>query len=358
MAIDCQSIRHVYDAAVAKPTIQDVARAAGVHPGTVSRALNPLLAGRVTAETTRRVEEAAARLGYVPDQLGRSLRTRRSFTVGVLVPDLGNPVFPPIVRGIEDTLRRAGYEALIANTDDGPEHEARLIEVLKARRCDGFVIASSRRDAPAIADLVAAGDPVVLVNRLVESGADSVASDDVAGMTSAVDHLVGLGHTEIAYVSGPLELSMTHVRRAAFADAVRAAGLPVNGELVETAERYAVEEGQRAFTRLLERRRPTAVIAGNDLIAVGCYAALRNRELRCPADVSVVGFNDMPLSGFLNPPLTTVAIPQYEIGVAAAELVLSRISGAAEPQARLLPTELVTRESTAPPGGVRPSRPS
>ena len=343
---------------MAKPTIQDVARAAGVHPGTVSRALNPLLAGRVTAETTRRVEEAAARLGYVPDQLGRSLRTRRSFTVGVLVPDLGNPVFPPIVRGIEDTLRRAGYEALIANTDDGPEHEARLIEVLKARRCDGFIIASSRRDAPAIADLVAAGDPVVLVNRLVESGADSVASDDVAGMTAAVDHLVDLGHTEIAYVSGPLELSMTHVRRAAFADAVRAAGLADDGELVETAERYAVEEGQRAFARLLERRRPTAVIAGNDLIAVGCYAALRSSELRCPADVSVVGFNDMPLSGFLNPPLTTVAIPQYEIGVSAAELVLLRINDAAEPRARLLPTELVTRGSTAPPRGVRPSRPS
>jgi LacI family transcriptional regulator len=342
---------------VAKPTIQDVARAAGVHPGTVSRALNPQLAGRVTAETTRRIEEAAARLGYVPDQLGRNLRTRRSFTVGVLIPDLGNPVFPPIVRGVEDTLRRAGYEALIANTDDGPANEARLIEVLRARRCDGFVIASSRRDAPTIADLVAAGDPVVLVNRLVESGADSVASDDVAGMEAAVDHLVALGHTEIAYVSGPLDLSMTQVRRAAFADAVRSTGLADDGELVETADRYAVQEGERALGRLLERRRPTAVIAGNDLIAVGCYAALRKRGLNCPAEVSVVGFNDMPLAGFLDPPLTTVAIPQYEIGVTAAELVLARMNdGAAEPQARLLPTELVTRESTAPPAGLRRSR--
>lgn len=359
LAIDCQSIPDDYDAAVEKPTIQDVARAAGVHPGTVSRALNPLLAGRVTVETTRRIEEAATRLGYVPDQLGRNLRTRRSFTIGVLIPDLGNPVFPPIVRGVEDTLRRAGYEALIANTDDGPEHEAHLIEVLKARRCDGFVIASSRTDAPAVTALIAAGDPVVLVNRLVALGADSVASDDVAGTRAAVDHLVALGHTEIAYVSGPLELSVTQVRRAAFGEAIRVAGLAQDCELVQTAGRYAVEEGEDVFGRLLDRRHPTAVIAGNDLIAIGCCAALRKRGLHCPTDVSVVGFNDMPLSGFLDPPLTTVAIPQYQIGVAAAEMVLVRINGSdGQPEMRLLPTALVTRGSTAPPARLRLARPS
>ena len=332
-----------------KPTIQDVARAAGVHPGTVSRALNPELAGRITPETTRRVEEAAARLGYVPDQFGRNLRTRRSHTIGVLIPDLGNPVFPPIVRGIEDTLRAAGYEALIANTDDSAEREERLIGLLTARHCDGFIIASSRRDDPAVASLVGSATPVVLVNRLVDAAAASVASDDAAGMRAAIAHLVELGHTAIAHVTGPAALSMTQVRRTAFEDAMRAAGLTVDPELVETAERYAVDEGNRAFARLLERRAPTAVIAGNDMIAIGCYAALRSRGARCPGDVSVIGFNDMLLSGFLDPPLTTVAIPQYDIGVCAAELILRLMADDGEPAHRLLPTELVVRGSTAPP---------
>jgi LacI family transcriptional regulator len=334
---------------VPKPTIQDVARAAGVHPGTVSRALNPELAGRITPATTRRIEEAAARLGYVPDQFGRNLRTRRSHTIGVLIPDLGNPVFPPIVRGIEDTLREAGYEALIANTDDSAEREEQLIGVLTARHCDGFIIASSRRDDPAVAGLLESKTAVVLVNRLMDAAAASVASDDAAGMRAAVAHLVGLGHTAIAHVTGPAALSMTQVRRTAFEDAMRAAGFTVDPMLVETAERYAVDEGDRAFTRLLERRTPTAVIAGNDMIAIGCYAALRSRGARCPADVSVVGFNDMLLSSFLDPPLTTVAIPQYDIGVCAAELILRLMADDGEPAHRLLPTELVVRGSTAPP---------
>ena len=333
---------------VPRPTIRDVARAAGVHPGTASRALNPALAGRITAETTRRVEEAAAQLGYVPDQIGRSLRTNRSLMVGVLVPDLGNPVFPPIVRGIEDTLRSAGYEALIANTDDSPEREERLIDLLRGRSCDGFVIASSRYDAPAVMSL-AESAPVVVVNRLVDAAVSSVSSDDRNGMAQAVSHLVALGHVDIAHVTGPEHLSMTAVRRTAFEDAMRNAGLSVDAGLVTAAERYTADEGEAAFAGILHRRLPTAVVAGNDMIAIGCYAALRRRELRCPTDVSVIGYNDMPLSGFFDPPLTTIAIPQYDIGAAAAELVLRRIGdGRSEPERRLLPTALILRGSTAP----------
>lgn len=349
----------VYDGRVAKPTIQDVARAAGVHPGTASRALNPALAGRITPATTKRVQEAAAELGYVPDQFGRSLRTRRSHNIGVLIPDLGNPVFPPIVRGIEDTLREAGYEALIANTDDSADREARLISVLTGRRCDGFIIASSRIDDPAVSTLRDSATPVVLVNRLVNTQAASVVSDDTAGIQAAVAHLAHLGHTDIAHVTGPATLSMTQVRRQAFRDAMAAAGLTVQPQWVAEAARYAVDEGRQAFARMLDRAVPSAVIAGNDMIAVGCYLALQNRGLRCPDDVSVVGFNDMPLAGSLAPPLTTVAIPQHEIGAAAAQLVLDLIAGGAATQ-RVLPVQLVTRGSTAaPPAGrsrvVRPS---
>lgn len=333
---------------MSKPTIQDVARAAGVHPGTASRALNPGLTGRTTPETTRRVREAATRLGYVPDQSGRNLRTRRSHTIGVLIPDLGNPVFPPIVRGIEDGLRDAGYEALIANTDDSPEREDQLIRVLTARNCDGFIIASSRRDDPAVAALLDSKMPVVLVNRLMDTVTASVASDDATGMRAAVNHLVGLGHRTIAHVTGPNTLSMTQVRRAAFEEAVAAAGLAADPGLIETAARYAVDEGHHAFGRLLDRRAPTAVIAGNDMIAIGCYTVLRGRGLRCPEDVSVVGFNDMPLSGFLAPALTTVAIPQNDIGTAAAQLILEMIADGRSLH-RLLPVSLVVRGSTGPP---------
>ncbi|MDA2893452.1 LacI family DNA-binding transcriptional regulator [Mycolicibacterium sp. BiH015] len=330
------------------PTIRDVARAAGVHPGTASRALNSELAGRITPATTQRVKEAAARLGYIPDQLGRSLRTRRSHTVAVLVPDLGNPVFPPIVRGIEDTIREAGYEAVIANTDDSQDREARLINVLTARHCDGFIVASSRLDDPAVATLRESSIPVVLVNRIMEGAVASVVSDDAAGVHAAVEHLVGLGHKEIAHVTGPPELSMTEVRRCAFENAMRAAGVPVRKKLIEAAARYAVDEGCEAFTRILRRRTPTAVVAGNDMIAIGCCVALRNSGLRCPSDVSVVGFNDMPLAGLLDPPLTTVAIPQHDIGAAAAEVVLELIRGGT-PEQRVLPVELVIRESTRSP---------
>jgi len=346
---------------VAKPTIQDVARAAGVHPGTASRALNPELAGRITPATTKRVQEAAAELGYVPDQFGRSLRTRRSHTIGVLVPDLGNPVFPPIVRGIEDTLRDAGYEALIANTDDSADREARLINVLNARRCDGFIIASSRVDDPAVSALLGSPTPVVLVNRMVDTLVTSVVSDDAAGIRAAVEHLAQLGHTDIAHVTGPATLSMTQVRRAAFEDAMGSAGLSVKPKWIVEATRYAADEGREAFAKVLDQAVPSAVIAGNDMIAVGCYIALQGRGLRCPHEVSVVGFNDMPLAGFLDPPLTTVAIPQHEIGTAAAELILELIAGR-QPAQRTLPVELVSRGSTAaPPGGrsrrtVRPSR--
>lgn len=331
---------------MAKPTIQDVARAAGVHAGTASRALNPHLVGRVTPETTQRVREAAARLGYVPDQMGRNLRTRRSHTIGVLIPDLGNPVFPPIVRGIEDTLRDAGYEALVANTDDSVERQQRLVGVLQARRCDGFVIGSARTDDPDVAGLLRSDTPTVLVNRLVSGASLSIASDDDQGMRAAVDHLAALGHTRIAHVCGPADLSMSRVRLAAFENALRANGIEFDLDLVATAERYAAEEGERAFNALLDRGGPTAVIAGNDMIALGCYAALRSRGLRCPADISVVGYNDMPLLDFLSPPLTSVSIPQYQIGVGAAELMLRRIAGDHTPEHRTLATHLVVRGST------------
>jgi LacI family transcriptional regulator len=341
---------------VRRPTLKDVAAAAGVHPGTASRALNPLLQGRISAETTRRVRAAAGELGYVVDPIGRSLRARRSGIVGVLVPDLTNPFYPPLLRGIEDGLRAGGLEALIASTDNDIHREAELIELLKARRCDGYVLTTAVRRDPAVDALVAEGVPVVLVNRLSADHVPAVVSDDATGIAATVRHLRELGHTEIAHVTGPARFSVTVDREAAFKAALRREGVPVRRELVARAADYTAAAGEKACSRLLGDERFTAVLAGNDMIAIGCYAALERYGLRCPDDVSVAGVNDMPLAGWLRPPLTTVAVPQYELGAEAARMLFRQLGGTPDDGERrvVLPTRLVTRGSTGPaPAPVR-----
>ena len=338
-----------YAACVERPTLKDVAKAAGVHPGTASRALNPLLRGRISAATTARVETAARDLGYVVDPVGRSLRSRRSGIVGVLVPDLTNPFYPPVLRGIEDELRAHGLEGLIATTDNDVRREAELIEVLKARRCDGYVLTTAVRRDPAVEALIGGAEPVVLVNRLASVEAPSVVSDDAFGIAQAVRHLRELGHAAIAHVTGPPRFSVTVEREAAYRAALRAEGLPHRRELVVRATDYTAAAGEVACARLLAEQRVTAVLAGNDMIAIGCYAALEAAGLRCPDDVSVVGVNDMPLAGWLRPPLTTVAVPQHELGTQAARLLVAHLrDGAAAVRRVDLPTRLVVRGSTGP----------
>ncbi|MEV6491975.1 LacI family DNA-binding transcriptional regulator [Actinoplanes sp. NPDC051633] len=332
-------------------TIKDVARAAGVHPATASRALNPLLPGRISRETTERVARAAAELGYVADPVGRSLRTQRSATVGVLVPDLLNPFYPPVLRGVQNELRENGFEGLIASTDNDPGREAVLLDVFRARRCEGYLIASATQRDDAISALVAEGVPVVLINRVADVAAPVVTSDDAEGIGQAVRHLTGLGHSRIGHLTGPAGISVTGARETAYRDALRRAGIEPARSWIVRARQYTAAAGERAGGTLLDRGEVTAILAGNDMLAVGCYAALAARGLRCPEDVSLVGVNNMPLAEWLRPPLTTVAIDQEELGARAARLVLARIAGS--PVADVaLPTRLIVRGSTGP---VRPA---
>jgi LacI family transcriptional regulator len=331
-----------------RATIRDVAARAGVHPATASRALNPALPGRVAAETARRVVEAARELGYRPDPAARSLRTRRSGLVGVVVPDIANPVIPPIVRGVENVLWSAGIACLLADTDNDPDREAALIAELRARRCDGLIVATATRADETVAHLADEEVPTVLVTRAVE-GADLplVAGDDASGVRAAVAHLRELGHERIAHLTGPLELSTTVRRLEAFRDAVG-----VDDPVVLHGEGFTIPTGRTLAAQLLERHpETTAILAGNDMIAVGCYDVLAAAGLRVPDDMSVVGHNDMPLVDSLSPPLTTVAIPQEEIGEQAARILLDRLAGDSPDGSavRLMPTELVVRGSTAPP---------
>jgi LacI family transcriptional regulator len=337
-------------AAPRRPTLSDVARRAGVNPATASRALNPALPGRVAEPTAKRVRDAAEELGYRPDPVARSLRTRRSGFVGVVVPDLTNPVIPPIVRGIEAVLWGAGIACLLADTDNDVDHEAALIEELLARRCEGLIVSTATRSSEAVNRLAGGEVPAVLVTRDTDAHPlPLVAGDDAAGVDAAVAHLAELGHERIAHVTGPTDLSTTMTRLAAFEAACERLSLETQGR-IRHGEAFTAAAGREACERLLAADSEfTAIAAGNDLIALGCLQALAAAGIACPGDVSIVGHNDMPMADSLQPPLTTVAIPQREIGARAAELVLSSLRGdgvADEPL--LLPTELIVRGSTAP----------
>src|SRR5215472_5580030 len=311
-------------------TLKDVAALAGVHPATVSRALNPETRPLVSDETADRILAAADSLGYRPNTVARSLRTRRSSTVGVLIPDLNNPLFPPIVRGIEDRLAADGYVALIGNTDADDARERLVFELMRDRHVDGFVFATARLRSPLLAEAAAARIPVVLVNRYAAGyGFPAVSVNNEAGIAQVVEHLVALGHRRIAHVAGPQDISTGLARYRGFVEAMQAHGLPVEPDLVAHASAYSIDEGERCCRELLSAESGcTAIAAANDMLAVGCYAALESAGLSCPKDISVVGFNDMPFIDRLTPPLTSVSFAHYEVGIEAGRLILEQIARA------------------------------
>lgn len=332
--------------------MRDVADRAGVHPSTVSRALNERTRSLVDNHTVDRVLVAAQDLGYRPDSLARGLKTNRTFTVGMLLPDLTNPLFPPIVRAIEDSLAADDYTVILANTDNDEEKERTVLRALLGRRVDGLILATvERRASPELQDLIDAQVPIVMVNRTMDHPqVPSVLVDDRAGIRLGVEHLASLGHRRIAHVGGPQQTSTGLVRHVSFVESMTRAGLDADPDLIVFADWFREEPGATAFRALLDRRPDvTAVVAANDLIAVGCYDVLNERELEIGQDISVVGYNDMMFADKLCPPLTTIRIPHYEIGARAGQLVLDVIHERAidAVQVRLTPA-LVVRESTGP----------
>jgi LacI family transcriptional regulator len=331
-------------------TLKDVARRAGVHPATASRALNPETRLLVSEQTAKRVLAAAAELGYRPNAVARSLRTRRSHTIGVLIPDLNNPLFPPIVRGLADALESHGYVALIGNTDGDDARGRRVFEQMMARHVDGYVLATARLQDPFLDDAERSGAPVVLMNRIAAGDSfPSVTVDNEAGGQLAVGHLLDLGHHDIACIAGPQDVSTGLARYRGYATAMAAAGLEVPGDRVLFARSFSIDEGYRCTREILSARGGcTAIAAGNDMLALGCYLALDEAGLRCPGDMSVVGFNDMPFIDMLRPPLTTVAFSHYQLGAQAADLLIERLNGSTGPAKVIyVVPELIVRGSTA-----------
>ncbi|MER3399282.1 MAG: LacI family transcriptional regulator [Chloroflexota bacterium] len=334
------------------PTLKDVAELAGVHPATVSRVLRGDGKLRVSAETRERILTAAARLKYQPHSIGRSLKLRRSFTLALVLPDVGNPVFPEIIKGAERGVAERGYSLVLVHlepTGPGPREQPYL-RLVRQNRVDGLLLATAELQDGFIQELAELGVPFVLVNRRWGELPRYVIADDQAGAKLAVSHLVGLGHRQIAHLAGPLSTDTARRRFEGYQEGLLVAGLPFQPELVEECG-YSWEGGVAGARRLLSRRpRPTAVFATNLLVAAGAMLVIREHGLQVPADISVVGFHDAPLAQVFNPPLTTVVFPLYRMGYEAARALVGLIEGERNEVRVVLPPDgLVVRESTAPP---------
>lgn len=333
-------------------TLKRLAALLGVHSSTVGRVMDPQTRHMVSEEVAERILKEAASHGYRPNKIAAALRTRRSNIVGVMLPDISNPVFPPILLGIEEALRKQGYVAIVANAGEDRAQQRFVVDQLLARQVDALILATATRDDAMLDYCLTSRVPVVTVNRGEDRNrVSSVVNDEVDGMRLAVAHLLQLGHRRIVHFVGPQNLSTGFLRREGFIAAMAAHGVPL-GELwfVDCAA-YSREAGRLACDEALARfPAATAIFAANDLLALGCYDSLRAHGLACPGQISVVGHNDMPFADLVDPPLTTVRIRHHEMGVQAAQLILRQLQddSVAEMEIRLKP-ELVQRASSAAP---------
>lgn len=331
----------------ARPTLKDIARDVGVHVSTISRALNPNTTHAVSIELMNKIKRASARRGYKPNAAAYLLRTNRSRTIGVVVPDITDPVFPPIIRGIEDALARHGYVAILVNTDGDPRRQAQAVDALRPRGVDGLILASVTRHDGDAARLTA-GIPAVTVSRRTdERGFSSVVHDEDDGVYRVLTHLASLGHRAIATIAGPQTISTGYNRYSSYMRFTEEFGL-TERPITSFARAFNEMEGERCAEELLLARQPfTAVACANDRLAVGAITAFRRHSVECPRDVSITGFNDMPLADRLSPALTTVRVQHYKAGTEAAELIVDTVENGIEtPRHIVLPVELIVRAST------------
>ena len=328
------------------PTISDVARHAGVSPATVSRVIQG--ASNVRPATRERVQRAIEELGYVPSAAAQSLRSKRTRSLALVVSDITNPFWTTIARGVEDEAQKQGYSVLLCNTDENLTKQLGYLDLLIRQQVDGVIIAPYDSDARHLDKLRQRSIPTVLIDRRIEGwNIDSVYGDSISGARALVRHLIGLGHTKIAVVSGPANTSTAEDRIAGYCLALTEAGLPCDPRLILRGE-FRSDMGQALTHKLLdEGLDPSAIFATNNAIAMGVIDALGARGLRIPQDIALVSFDDLPNTSHLFPFLTVVTQPAYDMGVNAAQLLLSRLNSEVplRPRQVVLPTRLVIRHS-------------
>jgi LacI family transcriptional regulator len=326
-------------------SIYDVARESGASVFTVSAVVNNK--SHVGKKLREKVEAAIRKLNYRPNLIARSLAKQRTQTIGMIVPDIGNPFFPLVVRGAEDAARRHGYNLLLCNSDDSLDQEEQVIELLLSKRVDGILLTKAAGDfTPALRTLIREVDiPFVLVMRTYPKlTKDAVITDDYQGAYEAVCHLARSGRKRIGLISGPLKVSNAQARAQGFKDALKSQGLEFDPKLVVEGN-YRIESGFRAGHALLSHR-PDGIYVANHLMTVGLLRAAEEMGLSCPEDFGLVSFDDYPWLGVFRPRLTTVELPKQQLGSEAAELLIARLAGDQKKAALTkLQPELRIRES-------------
>ena len=328
------------------PTIGDVAKRAGVSTATVSRVIND--AGNVNAATRDRIERAIQDLHYVPNVAARSLRSKRTSTIALLVPDITNPFWTTVARGVEDVAQGGGYSVLLCNTDENPTKQLAYLDVVLSQRVDGVIVAPYDADARNLNKLRDREMPTVIIDRRINGWeVDSVYGDSVGGARALVQHLIRQGHTRIAILTGPPNTSTSEDRVAGYRLALSEANLPIDERLIRRGE-YRVASGEQMARQLFdEGLKPTAIFAANNAIAMGVMDALQRRGLRVPQDIALVCFDELPEASRFFPFLTVVAQPAYDMGMNAAQLLISRLDAevSLQPRQVVLPTRLIKRYS-------------
>jgi LacI family transcriptional regulator len=333
-------------------TIRDVAESAGVSIASVSRVFSG--GARVTEDVSRRVREAARLLNYQPSRVARNLRVRQTQTVGVVIPDIENPFYTSVIGGIEEVLQASEYSLLLANSNENPKREQTNVRTFQAEAVAGIIFAPSGSDVGMYAQLVAAGMPLVAVSRVPDTlEIDAVSIANREGARIAMDHLMSLGHRRIALISGPPWINTAKERLVGYEESLRTHGVPIERDLVQYAD-FRQRGGYDAMRVLLSLREiPTAVFVGSNLMTMGALQAIHESKLNIPNDISVMGFDDMPWAVSLNPPLTAVAQPAYQVGITAARLLLERVRNPDRPPHRVvLDTSLTLRSSCGAPRGL------
>lgn len=331
-------------------TIKDIAQRAHVSVSTVSRVLNNK--ADVHEETKRRVQEIIEELGYSPNSIARGLVLQRTHTIGLLIPDITNPFFPEVARGVENRAKELGYSLIFCDSGNDMQSEKDAIALFRSKQVDGIILSLSLASQAELFRLQSEQFPVVQIDRgIPELRIPTVAVDNVLSAATATGYLIQLGHRRIAHITGDLGTKTGRDRLQGYRKALASAGIePEESWIVEGA--YDIESGAAGATRLLfGPHRPTAIFAANDLIAMGVYQVALDGGLRIPDDLSVVGHDDIQIAGIVRPGLTTMSQPKYKLGQVGVELLIKEIdSGESTAEEIVLLTELVTRGSAAPAG--------
>jgi LacI family transcriptional regulator len=328
-------------------TIKDVAAIAGVSFTTVSHVVNN--SRPVSADVRAKVERAIRELDYVPSAVARSLKARSTATIGLLVPNATNPYFAELARGVEDGCAKNGYCVFFCNSDDDPAKQRNYLRVLQEKRIDGLVIASAGEDAVLAQSLASSREPLVIVDRNIEGiSADLVQIDHEKGAYLATRHLLQLGHAEIGCITGPVSTAVSAMRVHGFIRAMAERGIEIEPHAIVESD-FSATGGYVAASQLFDTIRPSAIFACNDMMGIGALRAAAERKISVPGDCSIIGFDDVELSRYTYPALSTVGQSVRALGEMAAQTLIDRITGklAGTTRRRVVPPRLLWRESTA-----------